>query len=132
MAGGLKAVDAAETAPSADEAKDESSRSFHIRGKAYVLRELTGGEYYDEQRVAQNEDGDIDMMLLARLITLKGVTCDGKPLDPEAWSQESFSVVNRVQLEMRQMHFIAAETDEEKRDRLKAEAAARKGGGSPN
>lgn len=112
-----------------------------IRGTTYRIDELGAGEYEDEQRKAEipNPDGDgtiTDMLLLSKLVTLKAVSIVDKPgdppgekLDPTKWAKEKHPVVSRVQLAVRQAHYMAL-TDEEAREAEKREKE--KAGSGPN
>lgn len=111
-----------------------------IRGTTYRIEELDNGTYEDVQRQAEvpAEDGDgtvTDMLMLNKLVTMLAVTIvekegdgPGRPLDPEEWRREKAPVTARVQLAVRQAHFMAL-TDEEK---ATAEKKNAKKGADPN
>lgn len=103
---------------------EETGRiTFHIRGKQYEVEEAEATGYEEDARTATNEEeGTTDMTLLTKLLTLRTVKVDGVPLDAVAWGKEKFPVVNRVQNEVRRLHYIELETDEEIEERRKREA----------
>lgn len=122
--------------PSLDEVETVGRTEFHIRGKHYEIEEIEALDYEKDAKTASDdEEGTTDMGLLTKLITLRAVTVDGKPLEPEAWGKEKFPVVNRVQNEVRRLHYIEVETDEEiaerKAEEAKAKAAEAKGAKKP-
>jgi len=107
------------------EVEQPGTISYHIRGKLYEINEVEAGDYEDAARLATNEEeGTTDMALLTKFLTLKAVRVDGEELNPDAWGKEKFPVVNRVQNDVRRLHYVEMETDEEKADRKKAEAKA--------
>ena len=109
-------------APALDEVETVGSATFHIRGKLYEVEEIEALDYEKDAKTASDDDeGTTDMGLLTKLITLRAVKVDGKPLDPESWGKEKFPVVNRVQNEVRRLHYIEVETDEEIAERKAAE-----------
>lgn len=115
--------------------------SFHLRGKLYEGEEVEAAKYEElvKAAVTDPDEGTVDMNLLANLIAIETVKVNGKPIDAASWGREKFPVVNRIRTEVRRLHFIELETDEEKAERKKAEAAAEasakkaaKGPGLPN
>lgn len=111
--------------PSIEEVEQPGHVAFHIRGKLYEVDEVAASDYEADAKIATNDDeGTVDMALLTKLLTLRSVKCDGAALNPEAWGKERFPVVNRVQNEVRRLHYVEIETDEETTERKKAEAKA--------
>lgn len=111
--------------PSLEDVEQFGHTEFHIRGKLYAVDEVAASEYEADAKIATNEEeATVDMPLLTKLLTLRSVKRDGVALDPEAWGQERFPVVNRVQNEVRRVHYVEIETDEEAAERKKTEKAA--------
>lgn len=113
--------------------------AFHLRGKLYEIEEIEAGQYEDHAKsaIVDEDEGTVDMGLLTKLVTLDAVKIDGQPLDGDAWRREKFPVVNRVQNEVRRLHYIDLETDEETAERKAREKAEdgdkkRKGPDRPN
>ena len=110
--------------------------SFHIRGRLYEIEEIEADAYerHAKEAVVDEDEGTVDMNLLTKLIALDAVKVDGETLNPETWGREKFPVVNRVNNEVRRLHYVEIETDEEKTVRTAGDAAKRtkKGPDRPN
>lgn len=100
--------------------------AFHIRGRFFEIEEIEAAQYEAHARAAvvDEDEGTVDMGILTKLVTLDAVKVDGQPIDADAWGKEKFPVVNRVQTEVRRLHYIELETDEEAAERKAAEKAA--------
>lgn len=111
--------------PRLEESEEIGKVSFHIRGKLYEIEEAEAGAYEDAVRGALNEDDNtVDTAIQMKLLALACVKVDGKELDADAWAREKYPVVNRVNNELKKLHWYELETDEESSERQKAEAAA--------
>jgi hypothetical protein len=111
--------------PSLEDVEQLGRVEFHIRGRLYVVEEVEASDYEADAKLATNEqEGTTDMALLTKLLTLRAVTRDGAKLDAAEWGKEKFPVVNRVQNEVRRLHYVEMETDEEREEREKAEKKA--------
>lgn len=125
----MKVVD--EPVESIEEVEEIGRVSFHIRGKLYEIEEAEAGAYEAAVRGALDEkDNTVDTAIQLKLLAIECVKIDGKPLDPEAWAKEKYPVVNRVNNELRRLHWYELETDEEadarKREEAKIAAEAEK------
>lgn len=111
--------------PTLEDTEQFGHIDFHIRGKRYDIDEVGAAEYEADARACTNEEeGTVDMVMLTKMLTLRSVKVDGGPLDPAGWAKERFPVVNRVQNEVRRLHYVEIETDEEVADRKKVDAKA--------
>lgn len=114
--------------PTVDKTDELAAATFHIRGKEYKVLELISAEYEDlVKQASDEEEGTTDTALLSRLLTLAAVKIDGKDV-PENWfTTEKYPVTNRVANEVKRIHWVELETDEEVEERTKEERdAARK------
>lgn len=112
--------------PSIEKVEDSGIVTFHIRGREFVVREINASDYEEQLRAASTgEDGKVDMLVLEKLLVMKSVTIDGKPVsDLEAWGKEPYPVASRVVDEVKKLHWLNIETDEEIEQRKREAASA--------
>ena len=107
--------------PSVENTEQPGHVEFHIRGRFFEIDELEAGAYEEHIRTAAaaGEEDKTDMLLLEKLLVIDAVKVDGKKLDPEQWAKEKYPIYSRVVNEVKRLHWLDIETDEEKEAREK-------------
>lgn len=101
------------------------TRTYHLRGHEISITEMPSEDYEEAMRAAALEDGKVDMPILERLLAVGSVKIDGQPLDAEKWGRYPSPVTQRITQDVKEVHWMNLETDEERAAREKAEKAAK-------
>lgn len=110
-----------------------ATTTFHIRGREYAVTEIPAENYEEALRSASilDEEGKAtdrtDMLMFEKLLAIESVKIDGEPVELETWNKLPYPVTNRILTEVKRMHWIDIETDEEKAAREKAAKERSKG-----
>lgn len=108
---------------------------FHLRGREVEIREVPGEDYEEAMRTAEaasETPGKIDMPTLEKLLCFGAVKIDGQEVDPEQWGGKgsdrwfTYPVTSRIADEVKRLHWVTLETDEEIAERKAEEAKAAK------
>lgn len=109
------------------------STTFHIRGREYTVTEIPAEDYEEALRAAAVMDEEsgkstdkTDMLVFEKLLAVEAVSRDGKKVELETWNRLPYPVTNRILTEIKRLHWMDIETDEEKEARAKALKAAAK------
>jgi len=82
---------------------DFDERKVEIRGAEFTIKELSAEEYDTALKQATKEDGDIDMVLLLRLMTIKSL--QEPKLSAEDISKMPYKVSRRLSSAVNELHF---------------------------
>jgi len=82
---------------------DFDERKVEIRGAVFTIKELSAEEYDTALKQATKEDGDIDMVLLLRLMTIKSL--QEPKLSAEDISKMPYKVSRRLSSAVNELHF---------------------------
>lgn len=105
----------------------EGFEHLTLRGKHYVIRELTAEEYEVVAAAANipspTEPGETvtDMNILRRTLVIQATTEDGKQLTPEMQKKLKQPVYGKLDILARRMHWGEIESDEEAAERRERE-----------
>lgn len=106
---------------------ETESTTFHIRGHEYVVSEIPAEDYEEALRsaaVVDEESGKptdkTDMLLFERLLAVEAVKRDGAQMELEVWNKLPYPITKRLSDEIKRLHWLDLETDEEKAAREKA------------
>jgi hypothetical protein len=104
------------------------TRTYHLRGHEITITEMPSAGHDEAMRAAAagQEDGKVDMPILERLLAVGSVKIDGQPLDAEKWGRYPSPVTQRITADVKEVHWMNLETDEEREAREKAARAAAK------
>ena len=106
--------------------------TFHLRGREITVSEMPAEDYEEALRAAAviGEDGKptdrTDMLVFDKLLAVGSVKVDGKEVDIEDWGGKgndrwyTYPVTQRILTEVKKLHWVDLETDEEKAAREKA------------
>lgn len=101
--------------------------TFHLRGREYTVTEMLAEDYEEALRAAAVEDSDkTDMLVFDKLMAVGSVAIDGEPVSLERWNKLPHPIASRVMDEVKRVHWLNLETDEEIEARKAAAAAKAK------
>ena len=84
-------------------------RTVSIRGSEFTIRELSAEEYDTCLKSATKADGDVDMVLLLRLMTLKSL--QAPKMSAEEISKLPYRISRRLGSAVNELHFGDDEED---------------------
>lgn len=82
---------------------DFDEREVEIRGSAFKIRELSAEEYDNCLKAATKVDGDIDMVLLLRLMTIRSL--QEPKMSAEDIAKLPYKVSRRLSTAVNTLHF---------------------------
>lgn len=88
---------------------DFDERKVEIRGAEFTIKELSAEEYDTTLKSATKADGDIDMVLLLRLMTIKSL--QEPKMSPEDMAKLPYKVSRRLASAVNDLHFGDDEED---------------------
>lgn len=112
--------------------------TIHLRGREVTISEMAAEDYEEALRSAavMDENGKptdrTDMLVFEKLLAVGSVKVDGKEVDLEDWGGKgndrwyTYPVTQRILTEVKRLHWVDLETDEEKDAKKKAAQAASK------
>lgn len=95
-----------------------------IGGSTYTLRELTAGEYDEVLAIATQDDGDVDMVMMVKLMLIKSI--ESPALSDVQLSKLPYRISRALKRAVSQLHWA------EEQDAVAAEAEEAEEAAAPN